>query len=116
MRHSITATLFLVLLAVPAFAHMSAGELSQNCNAITTKRSDVWDTERTSKGGICIGYLNAVFDFIDNSHDFDVLRDFSVADMMDCFQRYAPRHNDENADKAVVNALIVERYLKRRAN
>jgi hypothetical protein len=117
MRHSMTVILFsLLILAVPAFAHTNAGELSQNCDAITAKRSDVWDVDRTTKGGFCAGYLNAVFDFVDSSPDFEVLRDIDVAAMMECLQRYAPKHSSEPADKAVVNALIGEGYLKRRAN
>jgi hypothetical protein len=92
---------------------MSAGELSLNCDAVTAERSYVWDSERTTKGGVCAGYLNAVFDFIDSNPDLEIMRDFNVADMMQCFQRYAPKHNREPADKAVVNALVGEGYVKR---
>jgi hypothetical protein len=45
MRYRTTAILFsLVLFAAPAFAHMSAGELSLNCDAVTAERSYVWDS------------------------------------------------------------------------
>lgn len=105
--------LLLVLTATPAFAHMSAGELSANCDAITAERSKAWDTDRTSRAGICAGYLNAVFDFIDSNPDIEILRDLDIADMMQCFQRYAPKHRPEPAEKAVVNALIGEGYVRR---
>lgn len=117
MRYRTTAILFsLILFAPVAFAHTSAGELSQDCDAITAKRSDVWNVDRTSKAGLCLGYLNAVIDFIDSNPELEVLRDFNPGAMMECFQRYAPRHNGEPADKAVVSALIGEGYLKRHAN
>jgi hypothetical protein len=76
-------------------------------------RRNTQDSERTTKGGVCAGYLNAVFDFIDSNPDLEIMRDFNVADMMQCFQRYAPKHNREPADKAVVNALVGEGYVKR---
>ena len=117
MQHRTSIILFFfVVFSVPAFAHMSAGELSLDCDAITTKRSEVWDVDRTSKSGLCLGYLNAVFDFIDSDTQFEVTRDFNVAAMMECFQRYAPKHNGDPADKAVVSALIGDGYIKRREN
>jgi hypothetical protein len=116
MRQTTIAILCSLALFVTPVSAMGAGELSGNCNAVTLEHSSVWGPERSGKSGICLGYLNAVRDLIEDNPDLEVVRDFNVSSMMDCLQRYAPRHDNERADKAVVNALIGEGYLKRRPN
>ena len=54
MRYRTTAILFsLVLFAAPAFAHMSAGELSLNCDAVTAEAEWMRDAvKQFSLGGV----------------------------------------------------------------
>jgi hypothetical protein len=109
-----TMILVVVLLFVEAaFGRTSAAELSLDCDALKAKGSAVYSIDRNSTLGFCLGYLNAVFDSLADNPDIEVMKDFIVGNKIEPFQRYAPQHHAEPADRAIVNALIADGILKR---
>lgn len=103
-----------LLLAIGAFGRTSAAELSSDCDALKAKGSAIYSVDRNSSLGVCLGYLNAVFDSLADNPDIEVMKDFIVGDMIEPFQRYAPQHHAEPADRAIVNALIADGILRRK--
>jgi hypothetical protein len=112
MKMLVLAVMF--LFAESAFAHTSAAGLNQTCSSLDAKGKDVYSIDRNSDLGFCIGYMNAIFDSIENNSDLVVVKDFIVADVISSFRRYAPQHYAEAADTAVVNALIADGFLRHR--
>lgn len=105
----------MLLLAVSAFGSTSAALVNENCKALHATGADANSPDRNSNLGMCLGYMNAVLDSIENDGDIEVIKDFIVADMIRSFEHYAPQHYAESAKKAIVNAMIADGYLRQKA-
>jgi|SRR5579864_4505082 len=114
MKATLVVTMLLLFPAF-AFAHTSAAELNNQCDALKAKGQEVYSIDRNSNLAMCIGYMNAVLDSFQNNDEIQILKDFIIGDMIQSFQRYAPQHYAELASRAIVNAMIADGFLKRRS-
>lgn len=109
------ALLFLMTIICTGIAFgKSAAELAQMCDSLDAKGAEIAGVERNSDLGYCLGYLNAVFDYIPDSTDLQVIKDFALGDTLISFRHYAKAHYAEPAKDAIVNAMIKDGYIKRK--
>ena len=97
-----------------AFGRTGTADLKEACDALKAKGSDVYSVNRNSKLGFCTGYMAGLSDSFQDNHDIEIIKDFTFVDMIESFQRYAPYHQAEPADIAIVNALIADGILRRK--